>query len=44
MSHAIEVHVEEHRKKELDLKKANAEAERIEDLLIIQLFDRVGNE
>jgi hypothetical protein len=39
MSAAIEAHMEEHKQKVADLKAAQAEAERIGDYLISQVFE-----
>lgn len=44
MSQAIENHVEDHRKKETDPKKGQAEADRIEDFLIKQVFEKAAEE
>lgn len=44
MSTAIEAHVEEHKKKIKDPDKAEAEAERIRDDLIVKVFDKASEE
>lgn len=44
MSQAIEIHLDEHRKKESDPEKGEAEADRIEDLLIKEIFEVAGQE
>jgi hypothetical protein len=42
MSHAIEVHVAEHRKKELNPAEAETTARRIRNLLIGQILKKAG--
>lgn len=44
MSEAIQNHLEEHRKKETSPEKGQAECDRIEDLLITQILEVVGQE